>query len=100
MSARKTSIALDADNLLWLESQAITSGHRSVSETLNTILAKLRARPPEEPEPEPGPTFEVTARISESDPDLREADVAIRELFARSFERTAESLQGPRVEPH
>ncbi len=97
MSGRRVSIALDADNLLWLQSQAITSGNRSLSETLNAILAKLRGRPSERPQPEAA--FEVTAKISDADPDLREADVAVRELFARSLERTAESLQRPRAEP-
>ena len=101
MSSRKVSIALDADNLLWLNSQAITSGHRDLSEALNTILAKLRADGPfEVSEPQPEPAFEVTARISESDPDLRQADAAIRKLFARSLEQTAEALQSPRAEPH
>ncbi len=98
MSSRKDSIALDSDNLLWLQSQAITSGNRSLSETLNAILAKLRVGPSEELEP--GPSFEASASIDESDPDLREADAAIRELFARSLKRTAESLQSPRTEPH
>ncbi len=97
MSGRRVSIALDADNLLWLQSQAITSGNRSLSETLNAILVKLRGAPVEQPEPEPA--FEVTARISESDPDLSEADAAIRELFARSLERTAESFGKLRAEP-
>ena len=70
--------------------ETITSGNRSLSDTLNAILAKLRARPTEEPTPDLA--FEVTARISESDPDLREADAAIRELFARSLLPTAERL--------
>ena len=30
------------------------------------------------------PSFEATARISEADPDLREADSAIREFYART----------------
>lgn len=89
MSDRRISIALDAGNLLWLQSQAITSGNRSLSETLNSILAKLRGGPDEQIESEPA--FEVTARISEPDPDLKEADAAIRKLFARSLQRTAES---------
>ncbi len=97
MNGRRVTIALDADNLLWLQSQAITSGNRGLSETLNAILAKLRGGPSEQPEAQPG--FEVTARISESDPDLREADTAIRELFARSLERSAESLEDRRAEP-
>ena len=97
MSGQKISVALDADNLLWLQSQAITSGNRNLSDTLNAMLARLRSGPSGEPASEQH--FEATARINESDPELRQADAAIRKLFARSLERTAKSLQRPAAEP-
>ena len=92
----RISVALDADNLLWLKSQAITSGNRSLSETLNAILTRLRTDFVEEPEAQP--SFEVTARINESDPDLRTADAAVRQLFARSLDRTAKLFESSREE--
>ncbi len=42
-------------------------------------------------ESEAKPSFKVTARINVSDPDLRTADAAVRELFARSLVRRMEN---------
>ena len=97
MSSHSISVDLEADNVLWLESQAITTGRRNLSETLNAILTRLRTGAEKVTETET--TFEVTARIADSDPDLKEADAAIRKLYAQSIDRSAKILARSSREP-
>ncbi len=82
------SVDLKSANLLWLQVQAKSSGGHNLSETLNEILDKVRTR---------GRAREIrsvrdTIRLPESDPDLREADKTVRDLFHRSLEQTAGRL--------
>lgn len=91
MSNQSISIRLNPDNLLWLKSKALTSKAESLSDALNTVLNRVRSDPRKTEGSEM--LFEAKARISEADPDLREADAAIRELFRGSLERTVETLR-------
>ena len=84
MSSKTVAVDLDPSNLLWLKARALAAGHRSMSEVLNEILAKVRSGGTSE-------SHEVksvvgNARICDDDPDLAGADAAIRALFkARSM---------------
>jgi hypothetical protein len=85
------SVHLEDDNLRWLKTQAKASGGRALSDTLNSILSRLRLGSGEDSREEPP----FRAKINEADPDLKEADAAIRSLYARSLEQTAELLKAP-----
>lgn len=92
MSSKTVSVDLNPVNLQWLEIQADASGNRSLSETLNRILDQARAVA--------GAGKAVrsvrgTISLPENDPDLKEADAAVRDIFRRSIERTAELLAEP-----
>ena len=83
MSSKTVSVELDPGNLLWLKSQSIVSGHRSLSEVLNEIVAKMRND--DNSASRPVQSVKGTVEISEDDPNLDGADAAVRDLFARSF---------------
>ncbi len=79
MNKQAISVTLDPSNLVWLRAQTVSSGYRSVSETLDRLIHEART----------GSTEKSTLirsvvgtiQIAESDPDLSTADAAIRELF-------------------
>src|SRR5207253_1209147 len=79
MTKQAISVTLHEDNLLWLRGQSRAARHRSVSETLDRLIADARAggRRSE------GSIRSVkgTIRIPSDDPSLARADAAIRALF-------------------
>lgn len=85
MSNKTIAIDLDPGNLLWLKARALAAGRRSMSEVLNQIIA--RARCSGTSEQQEVKSIVGQARISEDDPDLVEADAAIRTLFEASHDR-------------
>lgn len=92
MSSKTISVDLDSANLLWLRAKA---GGRNLSEMLNKVLAHARSN--EEPEQEQGARERIrsvrgTIRLPESDPDLEQAQEAVRERFRQSIERTSRFL--------
>ncbi|HXG64031.1 MAG TPA: hypothetical protein VNO70_02925 [Blastocatellia bacterium] len=82
MKKRAISVTLSADNLLWLRGQAVASGG-SISQTLDHLVseAKKGGR-------QTAPRSVVgTIEIAESDPELLEADAAIRALFQKALKK-------------
>lgn len=79
MNKQAISVTLAADNLLWLRGQAHAAGARSISAVLDRLISAARTG---------GHVYESAARsvvgtvhISDSDPELRGADAAVRALF-------------------
>jgi hypothetical protein len=95
MSKRPISVTLDEKNLLWLRGRTVATGLRSVSEALDRLVAEARTSPR-------GESAQVrsvvgTIDIAESDPLLRRADAAVREVFDESLRRPIARRE--RVEP-
>ena len=86
MSSKTVAVHLDPGNLLWLKGRALAAGRRNMSEVLNEIIAKARSSGGVS---ESGEVRSVVgnARISDDDPDLAEADSALRTLFEESHDR-------------
>ena len=82
MSKEAISITLHTDNLLWLRGRAKASGRRSVSETLDRLIAEARTsgRMLEEGRRSVVGTIDIDA----SDPALDSADAVVRALFDAS----------------
>jgi hypothetical protein len=82
MSKRAISVTLQEENLVWLRGQSRAARHRSVSETLDRLITEARSRGGE------GAALvrsvRDTIRISDGDPQLLQADAAIRALFHAS----------------
>ena len=80
MGKKAISVTLRPENLLWLRGRAHASSRRSVSETLDELIAEARAGA----RGRPGAVKSVVGsiRIQASDPGLTQADVAIRGLFS------------------
>ncbi len=85
MSHKAVTLDLDPANLLWLEDQAGAPGRRTLSEVVNELLAKIRGS--QRGERGSVPSVRGMIEIAEDDPNLEEADAALRTLFAESFER-------------
>jgi hypothetical protein len=79
MMKKAISVTLRPDNLLWLRAQTQASARRSVSETLDGLIAAARSAG----RGRPGLIKSVvgTIRIAETDPGLARADASIRRLF-------------------
>jgi hypothetical protein len=93
MSKRALSVTLDPENILWLKARARGARSRSVSETLDRLLIEARA----------GKVAVVrsrsvkgTARIDAADPDLAQADDAVRRLIASSLSRPEKRSRRPK----
>ena len=82
MAKKAISVTLRPENLLWLRGQTHASSRRSVSETLDELIAEARAGG----RGRPGVIKSVAGsiRIRASDPGLTQADGAIRGLFSAS----------------
>jgi hypothetical protein len=82
MGKKAISVTLRPENLLWLREQARASSRRSVSETLDELIAAIRAGA----RGRPGVVKSVVGsiQIGASDPALMQADAAIRALFSPS----------------
>lgn len=83
MSKQAISVTLDADNLVWLKGRADAAGLRSVSELLDRIVTAARGANGA------GVSRSVigTVGISPADPNLDQADAAIRATVERSLGR-------------
>jgi hypothetical protein len=84
MTSKPIALELDPGNLVWLKAQALATGHRSVSDVVNDVIAGARggAAKGEKVESVVG-----KVRIAEEDPGLDDADASIRRLFEESQER-------------
>jgi hypothetical protein len=81
MSKTAVSVTLAPDNLLWLEGQTLARRSRSLSATLDQVLAEARKAG----HGRPVRSVVGTVRIDESDPQLHQADTAVRALFRVSL---------------
>jgi hypothetical protein len=83
MSKQAISVTLEADNVTWLKGRAGAAGLRSVSELLDQLVAAARQSG------RVGPSRSVigTIDIDPGDPDLEQADAAVRYLFDASLRR-------------
>jgi hypothetical protein len=79
MPKRAISVTLRDDNLVWLRGRSRAARHRSVSETLDRLIADARSGG----RGAAGSSRSVggTIRILGSDPSLARADAVIRALF-------------------
>lgn len=85
MPKEAVSVTLDADNLLWLRGRTKAAGRRSLSETLDRLIADARASGRGQ---EAGTRSVVgTIDIDESDPLLLDADSIVRAQFDASTSR-------------
>jgi hypothetical protein len=89
MPKQAISVTLRDDNLLWLRGRSRAARHRSVSETLDRLIADARAGV--RASDAPSRSVKGTIRIVSGDPSLARADALVRALF-----RTG---RGPRIEP-
>ena len=85
MSKKAVSVTLDESNLLWLKGLTERSGARSLSDTIDRLIATAR---------ESGDAAANAARsvmgtidIAAFDPELHHADLALDQLFAKSLSR-------------
>ena len=79
MPKQAVSVTLEQENLLWLRGQVRAARRKSLSEVLDSLVAEARTG---------GLVQEAailsvvgTIRIADADPDLRQADAAVRSLF-------------------
>lgn len=96
---KAVSITLEADNLLWLRSQAATTSRGSLSAVLDRIVgeARLGGRT----EPSAIRSVAGTIDLPEDDPDLEQADAYVRSIFTASARRpilVRERTPGTRVQ--
>ena len=86
MPKKALSVTLDDANLLWLRGRAAGRKKRSLSDALDEILTEARrgGRGADRPRSVVG-----TVDIAAGDPDLDQADLAIRSLFEESLSRPA-----------
>jgi hypothetical protein len=79
MPKQAISVTLRDDNLLWLRGRSRAARHRSVSETLDRLIADARAgvQAPDAPRR----SVKGTIRIASGDPALARADALVRALF-------------------
>ena len=79
---KAVSVTLEADNLLWLRSQAAVTPRGSLSEVLDRLVGEAR----QAGRREPGAIRSVVGTIDlpEDDPGLDTADAHVRALFAAS----------------
>ena len=79
MNKRAISVTLDPENLLWLRGQARASRRASVSGALDRLVSEARARG--QVQERTIRSVVGTVRIARADPELRDADAAVRALF-------------------
>src|SRR5438874_7983010 len=83
MGKQAISVTLEADNVTWLKGRAGAAGLRSVSELLDRLVAEARQSG------RGGPSRSVvgTIDIDPGDPELEDADAAVRYVFDESIRR-------------
>lgn len=84
MGKTAISVTLDSDNLLWLKGQTAARKARSVSETLDAVVAEARTAGCGAASPR---SVVGTIDIATDDPDLARADAGLRDLFDASISR-------------
>lgn len=85
MPRKPVSLSLDEANLLWLRGRAAALSRGNLSEAVDRLIAQTRAGRLGEP---PAARSVVgTIDIAGDDPQLEQADAAVRELFAASLRR-------------
>lgn len=82
MSKQSISVKISSDNLLWLRGRARAAGTRSISEAIDRLISDARTGRSDGPHR----TVVGTIKISDSDPDLSEADADLRALFRASLD--------------
>lgn len=95
MSKQAVSVTLATENLLWLRGQAHAAGVRSLSAVLDRLVSAARTG---------GQVHESAIRsvvgtvaISEHDPQLLDADAAVRALFPAPLVAEAASGYGAKA---
>jgi len=83
MGKRAISLTLDTDNLVWLKARVGATGLRSLSELVDRLISEARTHG----SARPVTSVVGTIDIADSDPELLEADAAIRALFGSSLDR-------------
>jgi len=83
MNKQAISVTLDPENLLWLRAKAKSSRSRSVSQTLDRIIASARSG--RLASPETVRSVVGTVKIAPADPALLKADAFVRRLFRSSL---------------
>jgi hypothetical protein len=83
------SVTLERDNLTWLSARTRATRARSLSQTLDDLITAARTGRSTEPVSR---SIVGAMTISPVDPDLRDADAAVRAWFDASLHRTAASL--------
>jgi hypothetical protein len=90
MTKRAISVTLREEHLLWLRGRSRAARHRSVSDTLDRIIAEARTTAGAA---RTARSIKGTIRIAETDPALRRADLAIRQMFRTTPGRPARRLR-------
>jgi hypothetical protein len=85
MGKRAISVTLDADNLHWLEGQAVAVQARGVSELLDRLV--LDARTSGRIAPGAARSVVGTIDLDPDDPGLERADAEVRALYEASIRR-------------
>jgi hypothetical protein len=85
MAKKAVSVTLDESNLVWLKGLTERSGARSLSETIDRLIATAR----ESGNAAAKATRSVvgTIDIAAADPNLDHADLVLGQLFAKSLSR-------------
>ena len=85
MAKQAISVTLAPENLGWLRARAQASGRRSISQVLDEVVLEARTTG------RGGPARSAVGllTIDAADPELREADEAIRGMFHASVSKTS-----------
>jgi hypothetical protein len=94
MNKRALSVTLQPENILWLRGRARADGRRSLSETLDRLVAEVRAGGKA---PSLVRSVVGNIRIDESKGDLAAAGRTLRGLFATSLEKSGDLLGAGRA---
>lgn len=94
MSKRALSVTLEPENVLWLRGRALAEGRRSLSETLDRLVAEVRAGGKA---PSLVRSIVGHIRIDESKGDLAAGSETLRELFASSLGQSGARLVAERT---
>jgi hypothetical protein len=85
MGRKAVPIDLDPGNLQWLQGRLLATGRRDLSEMINDLVAQARCQASEAVSNVQSIVGQV--QISEEDPELLDADAAVRALFKTSQRR-------------
>jgi hypothetical protein len=94
MSKQALSVTLEPENILWLRGRARAEGRRSLSETLDRLVAGVRSGGGT---PSRVRSVVGNIRIDESKGNLAAASETLRELFAESLDKSADLLGAART---